>query len=734
MSELQVRPIGSMGRGFVPPEYLPEGKDEFYLRNEQSHREPDSWRTLRADEIETLVKNGNTADNWESILVTDPFTPHLIKNCDFYGLVRLGRLQEVFLEHHDLTVPSGLTNSLIISCDIGDDCAVHNVRYLSRYIVGDHVVLLNIDEMHTTNHAKFGNGIVKDGEDEEVRVWLDLINEAGGRSVMPFDGMLPADAYLWSRFPHDRKLVTRLGEITQRTFDSRRGYYGMVGDECVIKNSRIIKDVKVGPNAYIKGANKLKNLTVNSSADEHSQIGEGVELVNGIIGYGCRIFYGCKGVRFVMGDNSNLKYGARLIHSLLGDNSTISCCEVLNDLIFPSHEQHHNNSFLIASLVQGQSNIAACATIGSNHNSRAPDGEIHAGRGFWPGLCVSLKHNCRFASFALITKGDYHCELNVPLPFCLIGQSETGERLHLMPGYWWLHNMYALARNTWKIGTRDKRKRKLQHLEFDSFAPDTAEELFAGMKLLERWTAQAYLRNEGQDPSGKDDADLAKLGRELLTGDADRTDGLVVTAENVEKSDREVRILKPRQGYLAYGQMLHYYAVKNLLEYLEANDGTTLESMHTDLAGPRRRQWENLGGQIVARDDVDELRRRIGDGELQTWDDIHRAYDELWQRYPRDKQAHAYATLLELLGVEQPGREQFAAALDEAVVIQRYIRDATYESRKKDYDDPFRTMVYESPEEMEAVVGTIEDNSFVRTVREQTETFEQRVEAAKQRL
>ncbi len=52
----------------------------------------------------------------------------------------------------------------------------------------------------------------------------------------------------------------------------------------MIKNSRIIKDVKIGPHCYIKGANKLKNLTINSSDDEPTQIGEGVELVNGIVG------------------------------------------------------------------------------------------------------------------------------------------------------------------------------------------------------------------------------------------------------------------------------------------------------------------------------------------------------------------------------------------------------------------------------------------------------------------
>jgi hypothetical protein len=55
----------------------------------------------------------------------------------------------------------------------------------------------------------------------------------------------------------------------------------------------------------------------------------------------------------------------------------------------------------------GQSNMAAGATIGSNHNSRGADGELIAARGFWPGLCVSLKHNSKFATFPLISKGDY---------------------------------------------------------------------------------------------------------------------------------------------------------------------------------------------------------------------------------------------------------------------------------------------------------------------------------------
>ena len=734
MSEISIVPIGSLGRDFIPDDLLPEGQDEYYLRNEQSPRPKDGWRHLKAEEIETLVKNGNTTESWDDIyVVTGHFAAHLVKNCEFHGLVRIGRLDEVFLEYHDLTVPVGLTDSRIISCDIGDNAAIHNVRYLAHYIIGDHVILLNLDEMHCSNHAKFGNGIVKDGEDERVRVMLEVINEAGGREVMPFDGMICADAAIWALNPQDGALVKRLGEVTQKQFDRRRGFYGVVGDNCVIKHCHIIKDVKIGPCCYIKGANKLKNLTINSSEDEPSQIGEGVELVNGIIGYGCHIFYGCKAVRFVLCDNSSLKYGARLIHSILGDNSTISCCEVLNDLIFPAHEQHHNNSFLIASLVMGQSNIAACATIGSNHNSRAPDGEIHAGRGFWPGLCVSLKHNSKFASFALLAKGDYPAEMNVPLPFSLVSNDFAADCLNIVPGFWWLYNMYALARNTWKFVARDKRKHKVQNIEFDSLAPDTAEEMFAAMDLLAEWTAKAQLRGRNESTDRRDRQELLATGRELLAGPAEEVDALEVLAEGVEKSRRKTIVLKAHAGYRAFREMLHYYAVKNLLAHMSGNADATLASMCQSLAGERQTQWVNVGGQLITAGDLERVKDDIKSGRLDSWPEIHAAYDRLWEQYPRDKQRHALATLLTLLNAGELTAAAWSEALDEAVRIQQYIRDQTYESRRKDFDDPFRAMVYDSDEQMAAVLGSAEDNSFVKQLRRETEEFEQLVAEVKAR-
>ncbi|MBN2445403.1 MAG: DUF4954 family protein [Phycisphaerae bacterium] len=724
MNKITRNPIRRLGYDFVPPEYLPPDANEYHLREAQ-HPPGLEYRGLTASEIEVLVRNENTADNWASIFVADDFSPERVRRCQFFGLNRIGALEDCYLEFHDLRLPVGLYNSTIVSCDIGSNVALDNVCYIAHYILADEVILINVNEMLTTNHAKFGNGIVKEGEPEDVRVWLTLANEAGGREVAPFDGLLPADAWLWARSRDDAPLLDRLRTLTDARFDHRRGYYGEVGPRTIIKDCRILKDVKIGSDAYIKGANKLKNLTINSSAEESSQIGEGVELVNGIVGPGCRVFYGVKAVRFVMGPNSSLKYGARLINSFLGDNSTISCCEVLNSLIFPGHEQHHNNSFLCAAIVMGQSNVAAGVTAGSNHNSRAPDGEILAGRGFWPGLCTSLKHNSRFASFTLLAKGVYPAELDIRLPFSLVSNDEANGVLLVMPAYWWLHNMYALARNAWKYGARDSRVHKDQAIEFDYLAPDTVEEIFAALALLETWTGQAALRQDGQTPDGVDGQEVRARGSALLRGEPDEIADLDVLANGIENSRRPVRILKPHAAYASYREMVEYYCGQTLVAHMQAHDLRGLDALRRQLGDTRRVPWTNLGGQLARVSDVAELKRWIRDGELDSWDAIHTVYQDLWSRYPTERARHALASLYDITETPADRFDQTAwhAALDRAVTIRRQIAERVRASREKDYTSPFRQMTYESQAEMDAVLGMLDDNAFIRQTRDEAEQF-----------
>ncbi|MDM1293103.1 DUF4954 family protein [Sphingobacterium sp. N143] len=719
MSVLKKRPLEQLGYDFIPAEFIREGQDEYTLRFQQNPRR--DYRDLTAAEIQQLIENGNWSSDWSKVKVSAIFDPNQIQCCKFYGLVRIGNLNPSYLEYRNLRLPIGLYHSTIISSDFGDDVAVHHVGYLSYFIVGNDVLLSQIKEMETGSTAKFGNGILRDGEEPHKRIQLELCNENGARSVYPFDGMQAADVYLWTRNRQDTDLQRRFEELTDHKFGTQRGYYSEIGDRCIIKNTFTIKNVKIGTDAYIKGVNKLKNVTVNSSQESYTQIGEGCELVNGIIGYGCRIFYGVKAVRFILASYSQLKYGARLINSYLGDNSTISCCEVLNSLIFPAHEQHHNNSFLCAALVMGQSNMAAGATVGSNHNSRAADGEIIAGRGFWPGLCVSLKHNSRFASYCLIVKGDFLHELDIQLPFTLVSNDVQNDRLVLIPGYWFMYNMYALVRNANKYQSRDNRNFKNQYFEYDMLAPDTVNEMFTGMDTLALAVADSLQPGEHETRQQK-----LMAGRALLANNIDLKDKTIVLTE-AENSRRPTIIQKVGEAYHLYRSFIKYYGVLHLMDALE--EGLSLDDVLESLRTEQRTRWENVGGQLIEYNALQRFLDDIKSKRIDSWEDVHEFYHEKSKEYLSDKQKHALLSLIEILKLEgmEISKDKIVSLLDQALGHRIWIGEQIYKSRAKDYKNPFKNMVYANEEERDIVVGKLEENAFIIQQQNELEIFKERV-------
>jgi len=769
-NDIRISSDEKVGFDFVSPHFLKPGEDEYRIRNIQlaeQGKAPDAFRNLKASELETLIRNHNTCNDWLQFFVSDPFEPELLSNNFFAGLVRIGKLEKVSLEHHDLQIFAGINNSRILSCDIGDNCAISNCSYLAHYIIGDNCILLDNSEIHVSNHAKFGNGLVMEGESADVRITIEVMNEAGGRSIRPFNGMNCADAYLWAKLRDDQPLMNAFDHMTDAMFERRRGRYGVIGRASVLKSNRIIKDVAIGESAYIKGTNKLKNLTINSREDARTQIGEGVELVNGIIGYACKVFYGCKAVRFVMGDNSSLKYGARLIHSVLGENSTVSCCEILNNLIFPSHEQHHNTSFLIASHIKGQSNMAAGATIGSNHNSRAPDGEIEAGRGFWPGLCTSVKHSSRFASFCLLAKGDYRYELDIPFPFCLIDNDYRRDSLVLIPAYWWTNNLYALMRNESKFKDRDNRADKTIRFEYSPFAPDTAEEILKAMQLLEIWTGRACLgakpdldakatglraQAEATAATGIGDSEntaLAALGRYLLESQ-DGSLPFEVKASGVENSSRACLIHKPCRAWQAYREMLTWFSGKAVMAYsktLPQNElyDSLAAGLENDDNVSLTTHWENLGGLLASSRRVSKILEKARQGDYPTWKEFHGEYGRLSELYEMDRLNYAWLLLGTLYperrssggapsAARGPSEAGLAAAFRDLGALSEKVEREIYRSRAKDWDNPFRKTTFRSEGEMIAVLGRPENSGNLQTLSKELEDMRVDLKALEQRL
>lgn len=710
-------------------------------------------RHLTAREVYILIQNRNVSSDpdWQNVYVCEgegEFNASQILRSEFVGWVIIGKLRESKLKYHDLELETGIYNSYLENVSLGDDCVVRNVPYLSNYRIGDRVILFNIQEMSCTNHSKFGNGILKEGEPEENRIWIGVGNENDNRAVLPFEDMIPGDAFLWSRFREDKVLMQKFVDLTEYGNDRKLNTYGIVENDAVIKNCTLLKDVKVGAHAYIKGAFKLKNISVLSSEEEPTQIGEGVELVNGILGYGSKVFYQAVAVRFVIGRNCQLKYGGRLLNSVLGDNSTVSCCEMLNNLVFPFHEQHHNSSFLIASTVMGQSNVASGATIGSNHNSRSPDGELLAGRGFWPGLCSDFKHNSRFASFVLISKGSYQNELNIVYPFSLVASNPDDNSIHIIPAYWFLYNMFAIARNRSKFTSRDKRKVKVQYIETNPFAPDTMEEIITAIDRIIELTGQ-YLKlspNKSKemtkynpDPDvleafrekakNTEGVELYQIAKDFLHQDKD---AMFLLQDDRSQKKYTAYIFKPAQAYREYRRILKYFAVSALIDWckIENIESLTHENLEQIEKIPLYKHWMNVGGQIIASEKIDELFGKIKSGEIVNWKQVHAFYDDCQSHYAEYKASYALFILESLYSrpMKKFTPEIFFDITQDVAVVSLNMLESSISSRDKDYTDFFRNITFRNDAERDAVLGTIKDNSFLAELRSSTYEFNSSLE------
>ena len=688
-------------------------------------------RHLTAKEIEILEKNlnHNSDPSWNNFYVDNEegaFDPSLIHMSFFSGFIVLGKLKKLNLHFNDLILECGIRRSNLHDVVTGDDCVIRNVYYMDNYRIGSRVIIFNIQELCCTKHSKFGNGILKKGEPEEHRIWIGVANENDGRAILPFEDMIPADAYLWSHYREDKKLLDKFKALTENENSRELDTYGIIGNDCVIKNSSIIKDTKIYDSAYIKGAFKLKNITILSSEEEPSQIGEGVELVNGILGYGCKVFYQAIAVRFVIGRNCQVKYGARLLNSVLGDNSTVSCCEILNNLIYPFHEQHHNSSFLIATTVMGQSNIAAGATIGSNHNSRSPDGEIFAKRGFWPGLCSDFKHNSRFASFILISKGSYQYELDIPYPFALVAQGTNGSpKITIIPAWWFMYDMFAITRNKNKFLSRDKRVKKIQHIETDPLAPDTMQEVMAALDRLICLTSE-YLKKIGNDyMNGADTPEkVYQAAKDFLhqNPQADFT-----LDDPVCQKKYGAVIIKPVQSYKMYRKIVKYFATRTLMEFCSSlnHEKLTFELVDKIRQFPLFTEWENAGGQIIPSDKIQELFTNIKKGEIKSWKSVHQFYDQCQSEYEKYKVRYALYLLEQLYSrpIEEFTVDVYRNVTEDVAIVADDIYNASLQSREKDYTDYYRKMTYVSEREMQNVIGILDENSFLCQLNSYTEKF-----------
>jgi hypothetical protein len=164
----------------------------------------------------------------------------------------------------------------------------------------------------------------------------------------------------------------------------------------------------------------------------------------------------------------------------------------------------------------------------------------------------------------------------------------------------------------------------------------------------------------------------------------------------------------------AYEDMLVFYAMKNLTKEDCLQAKVTVNQVPARMSAVQlqakvpayQTEWLNIGGQLVAKPDMEQLIADVENGSLRNWDDIHDRFNTLWgDHYKAQKLAHCYGMLCRLAGVDTLDKDLWQQYLTRYNNILDYIDEQKELSRRKDKENTFRNMTYWDDAEREAVLG-----------------------------
>ena len=243
------------------------------------HSDNKYYRPLSDDEIGQLVYQGCTSTDWSLVKVSKNFLPDNIHQAKFTGHIRLNSFNNSVQLIGGITFQTGIYNAWLHNCEVGNDVLIHNVRsYIANYKLNDGVVIHNITTLAVDGVTTFGNGIR-----------VEAVNESGGREVPIYDYLSTHVAYMVALYRHYPKLVSSLIDMIDDYSEKIKSDVGEIGSNSKIINCNTILNVKTGPFTTIDGAKKLKNGSLNSSAEAPIEIGEGVIMDDFIVCSGSKV-------------------------------------------------------------------------------------------------------------------------------------------------------------------------------------------------------------------------------------------------------------------------------------------------------------------------------------------------------------------------------------------------------------------------------------------------------------
>ena len=563
------------------------------------------YRGLTDDEIAILISQGCSAEDWNLVRVTQDFAAENVVNVKFSGAIRLGRFAKTARLPGGVSLKTGIYNTLLHNCTVEDDVLIHDVRgYIANYHIKEGTVIHNVTTLAVDGETGFGNGI-----------FVDVINEAGGRAVPIFDHLSAQTAYIMALYRHRPGLIEILNKMVMAYAEEVTSSSGTIGKHSFIINSNTIRNVKMGDATRIEGAEKLENGSINSNFEAPVSIGSGVIMEDFIVSSGSRVNDATLVSRCFIGQGCILDKHYSADNSLFFANCQGFHGEACSIFAGPYTVTHHKSTLLIAGTY-----LFLNAGSGSNQSNHLYKlGPVHQGiaeRGVKTTSDSYVLWPSRIGAFSLIMGRHYkHCDTS-DFPFSYI--IESNDETVLVP-----------AINLQSVGTiRDSKKWPKRDRRSDSHLLDKIN-----FNLLSPYTVRSMMR-----------------GRNILLE--------IKNVSGSEPSEYSYKEMKIRRSALERGIKLYEMAIwkfmgNSLITMLKDSNIVSAEQLPDVLkkempAGGG--EWVDLAGMVCPTETINELLDDIEGGKITTIEDIENQLQSIHENYYRYEWTWAYGKFEEFYG------------------------------------------------------------------------------------
>jgi len=644
-----------------------------------------SFRKINTREIDLLKRRGCTAEKWETVFVKDGFNPEYVCNVIFKGNILLGENSKNVILPNGIEKHSGIYNSYLQDCQIGDNCIVNNVTNLVRYELDENVIIENCAVVITEGETTFGNGVK-----------ISILNEGGGRSLPIFDKLSAQIAYIVVNYRHDNDLVKQLSKLISQYADSKKSNRGSIKTGVVIQNTDFIKNVYFGENTVVQNATRLEEGSIASTKEAPVYIGDSVIAQEFIIQSGSKIDGSALIDRCFVGQGVKIGKQYSAENSAFFANSEGFHGEACSVFAGPYTVNHHKSTLLIAAMVSFYN--AGSGSNMSNHMYKL--GPLHQGileRGSKTGSLSYMMWPCRVGCFTTVIGKHYANFDTTDLPFSYI--IESGGKSLLMPS----RNLYTAGtrRDSVKWPSRDRRneQNRLDLVNFDLFSPYTINKIIKGIEILK---------------------DLYKQSSE--------------NQEFVQYSGIFIKRSKILSGIENYEMAVKIYIGDELVKHIEIGNNkilsySDLKKQLFSMNGTSNDDWVDISGMIVTETDLKSLLKQVREEGVQSVDELHVLLNNLYEKYNEQNWRWCCALIEKRfdLNVTDLTRDHLTQIIKDWEANSVKFNKMILKDASKEFDQTSRIGYgIDGNDEVvkadfEAVRGSYESNSFVVDLQKETE-------------